>query len=138
MNFSALDHYTFPNLDVECTCKLCTQWRQARGVFDEAKMLTNDHTRSCMCWRCKKRRGLQQEFLAASSKRELFCELSYHASRHPAYGKHLMNWAMKEINQEQSNGWWATFGQSYPLSFWFARFQSAMSGLVSGASGLAA
>jgi hypothetical protein len=125
--FSPLEHYVFPTLDVECCCDLCQNWRTERVAFDEIKAVTFNHDRACMCWRCKKRRRLQQSFLAASSKRELFCELSWHAARHAkTYGPRLMVWVTGEImDNTVTDGWWATLGQSYPISYWLLRFQSA-------------
>lgn len=138
--YTPLRHYQFPALDVECCCAICRSWRVEREAFDTIKALTYDHQRSCFCWRCKQRRQKQQSFLAAASKRELYCELSWHASRHAGtYGPVLMKWVSKEITKE-TDGWWATFGQSYPLSYWLARFQSAITNVVSGlaVSGIAA
>ena len=128
--FSPLNHYVYPVLDVECTCSLCSVWRTQRDAFDEIKTITFNHQRSCMCWRCRRRRQLQQGFLAAASKRELYCEMSWHASRHPkSYGPQLMDWVRNEIvTNSESAGWWATFGQAYPISYWLARFQSAAYG----------
>lgn len=127
MIYGALNHYVYPQLDVECQCKLCVVWRSERDAFDKFKRLTFDHDRSCMCWRCVRRRQLQQAFLAAAAKRELYCEFSWHASRHPSYGNTLMNWVSQELDaNRETNGWWATLAQAYSLSFWLARFQSSL------------
>ena len=132
--FSPIEHYNYPVLDVQCCCTLCTQWRRQRELFDEIKAVTFDHNRSCMCWRCRRRRQLQQGFLATSARRELYCELSWHASRHAnTYGPQLMSWAAEEIkNWPETDGWWATISQALALSYWLSRFQS--SGVVSGSA----
>lgn len=125
--FSGLSHYNYPQLDIECCCDLCSVWRQQRNLFDEMKRLTWMHNRSCMCWRCRKRREYQNNFLAAAARRELFCEMSFHASRHPSYGPKLMTWVSRELSENtETNGWWATFAQAYSLSFWFSKFQASL------------
>lgn len=125
--YGALNHYVYPVLDVECNCAMCRTWRLERDSFDDLKRQTLSHNRSCMCWRCQKRRQHQQSFLAAAAKRELYSEMSYHAANHPSYGPQLMNWVSTEIeNDVETDGWWATLAQAYPLSYWFGRFQSSV------------
>lgn len=125
--FSPMEHFVYPILDVECGCAVCQEWRSQRDTFDELKRQTLSHDRSCRCWRCQKRRQHQQSFLAAAAKRELYSEMSYHAANHPSYGPTLMNWVEKEISDnDETDGWWATLAQAYPLSYWFGRFQSSM------------
>lgn len=136
--YQPLEHFVYPVLDIECCCFLCTNWREQRGRFDFYKMLTLDHNRSCMCWRCQHRRILQQGFFAAASKRELYCEMSYHASlKAHSYGMQLMSWTTSVIEQSREpNGWWSTISQALTLTYWLARFQSEtrISG-VEGANG---
>lgn len=125
--YPQLDHYNYPKLDVECACSICMTWRGLRNEFDQMKRLTLTHDRSCMCWRCCRRRSLQSSFLAAAAKRELFCEMSFHAARHPSYGDKLMNWVSLELAQNsETDGWWATLAQAYSLTFWFSRFQDSV------------
>jgi hypothetical protein len=127
MIYEPLEHYSYPQLDVECSCNLCTDWRQHRDLFDEMKRLTWTHNRSCMCWRCRKRREYQNKFIAAASRRELYCEMSFHASRHPSYGPRLMAWVSRELAENtETNGWWSTLGQAYSLTFWFSKFQESI------------
>ena len=132
-----LSHFNYPRLDVECMCNLCQNWRLWRKDYDHYKNLTADHSRSCLCWRCGKRRIAQQHFLAMASQRELYCELSYHASQHEkSYGPSLMSWIQHELRvNEASVGWWATIAQAKTLTHWFMRFQASTfcpSGAVSG------
>jgi hypothetical protein len=143
-SFAPLEHFDYVRLDVQCCCPICTEWRTHRDSFEKYRLLTFTHNRSCICWRCRKKRQLQQKFLGASARRELYCEMSYHAARHPKYGSQLMHWVSDELEQsELSDGWWATFGQSYTLTYWFSKFQSTFCYLASGtgtmsASGIAA
>jgi hypothetical protein len=127
ISYPPLEHYDYPSLDVACCCQLCTDWRHQRDFFDEMKRLTWTHNRSCMCWRCRKRREHQNNFLAAASRRELYCEMSFHASRHPNYGPKLMTWVSRELAEStETNGWWSTLAQAYSLSFWFSKFQGSL------------
>src|SRR4029077_1145303 len=82
----------------------------------------------CMCWRCRKRREYQNNFLAAASRRELYCEMSFHAAAHKkTKAPQLMNGVSKELPENpETNGWWSTLAQAYSLSFWFSRFQSSL------------
>lgn len=125
--FAPLNHFVYPVLDVECCCALCVTWRRKRDDFDEMKRLTLTHNRSCMCWRCRKRREYQTGFLAAAAKREFYSEMSFHANSHPAYGARLMQFAAETLqNNTESDGWWSTLAQAYSLSYWFAQFQASL------------
>lgn len=125
--YAPLNHYVYPVLDVECCCWICSEWRRQRDLFDDMKRLTLTHTRSCMCWRCRKRREHQNSFLAAASRRELYSEMSFHAAHNKSYGPVLMNWISRELAEStETDGWWSTLAQAYSLSLWFSKFQGAV------------
>lgn len=120
------EHYCYPILNVECTCYFCNEWREKRTKFEQFKRMTAKHTRSCFCWRCCKKRDLQVVYLSALHKRDVFCELSWHASKHrDTYGPTFMKWVETELmNDKLGDGWWSTRSVYYPLYYFFHRFET--------------
>jgi len=133
-----LHHYDYPVLDVECTCAFCADWREKRTDFDKWKALTRSHKRSCFCWKCCRRRDAQTEYLASFNKRDVYCELSWYASKHEkTYGPTLINWVEAALlNDTLGSGWWSTRAPYYPLYHFLHKFQTAHSAAMPAVSGL--
>lgn len=136
--FDHCAHYDYPQLDVSCTCKYCADWREKRRSFDHAKALTSDHSISCYCWRCVARRDLQTSYLAALNKRDIYCEISWHASKHKdSYGPTLMQWIDVVLQSDElGEGWWYTRAPYFPLRHFLYRFQAVFSTKIPAVSGM--
>lgn len=129
-----LSHYDYPILDVECCCAICNEWRTKRLDYDNAKRMIRNHSRSCYCWKCCKSRELQIEYLAAQGKRDLYCEMSWHAKDIP-HGKTLMAWLQKELTDSQETpGWWAKTSPCFSLGHWVYKFKMHVTSLAASGS----
>lgn len=123
---STLEHFDYVRIDVECTCSICTEWRQTRIEFESMKRLIKNHDRSCFCWKCCRVRELQIHYLAIQSKRDIYCEMSWHASKAPKTGGKLMEWLEKELlTSDETPGWWAKISPCFSLGHWLWKFQVA-------------
>lgn len=143
--FSAdpLNHFDYPTLDDRCFCEICVIWRSARERYDALLALVAGHARSCRCADCKAMRRSRTHYHGAVNRRDLYCELSYHAAgrppngdavnpRPPAWGMHLMQWVKAEVlNPAIGAGWWEGRAPYMPLASWLNRFTAAV-GAVSG------
>lgn len=135
---SMLNHHDYPRLDVECCCSICTQWRSKRVEYEKLRRLVRPHSRSCFCWKCCRLRELQIEYLAIQNKRDIYCELSWHAS-HVSGGLHFMNWLQTELlTSRETPGWWAKSSPCFSLGHWVYLYKQAVTALCSGVSGMAA
>lgn len=137
-SFDSLHHFDYDRLDVECACSICVSWRLKRTEFEHRKALTKGHHRTCYCWRCIQKRKAQTEYLAIFNKRDVYCELSWYASKNEkTYGKYLAYWAETVVSSDKiSSGWWATRSVYYPLYHFLHQFERAYSSKVPSVSGL--
>jgi len=132
MSDSRLEHHDYPRLDVECCCRICKEWRERRVEYESLRRFVNHHSRSCFCWKCCRTRELQIEYLAVQNKRDVYCELSWHASKHNN-GSVMMKWLEKELMESDlSDGWWAKTSPVFSLGHWVWLFKEHVrtSGIV--------
>lgn len=136
--YGPMNHYDYPVLNVECECYFCSEWRSKRAEFDRWKKLTKGHARTCYCWRCCNRRDAFISFNAISSKREVYCELSWYASHNTKYGPQLMSWLSNGLRKEgeDRDGWWSTRSVYYPLYHFLHQFQQAHLNVIPAVSGM--
>jgi hypothetical protein len=138
MTLGPLNHHEFPRVDIECTCNLCSDWREKRVEYETIRKFVYNHSKSCFCWKCCKCRELQLKYLAAQNKRDVYCELSWHFSKHPA-GPRFMGWLENELlTSEETDGWWSKTAPIYSLSHWVYLFKESLAAAVTGVSGVAA
>ena len=131
---SPLEHYSM--LDApDCGCGTCADWEQRRAEFVEAATLVpKDHKWTiCACPDCRLVGRIQLNYLAATNRRDLLIEMSFHARYHSRHGALIMAWLANEMkNPAYTINWCAQEMSRYPLERWISRCEMAVSGLVSG------
>lgn len=127
-----LAHYDYPTLDRTCNCPVCEDWRQKERLHEEARAVVEGHGRSCMCADCKHMRELARAHHAARNRREVFCEMSYHAGLGDLPDREAaMTWVYAHVmSSEMSDGWWSKRAPYYPMEHWF---REAAKGIRTGA-----
>lgn len=132
-----LQHYDYPALDQVCTCLICVDWRKKRAVFHDAQIRVDGHDRSCMCADCKAMRSVRTAFHAADERRNLFCEVSFHASEKSLPdGVRVMEWLHDELTSgRRTDGWWEGRAPYYPLSYWFMQAKKGVMSMAVAVSG---
>jgi hypothetical protein len=113
--YGPLEHYDYGVLDRHCLCDLCLEWRAAQRTWHEYQ----DNKRK----NPQDRIAHRSTYLAAVSRRDLYCESSWHASEN-RWGEDYMDWISRQITEtaERSKYWWRTEGLSSPLLYWFRQF----------------
>lgn len=134
-NISPLNHFEYALLDIECTCNICTNWRDKRMAYEQMKRLVKTHSMSCFCWRCCKARELHTQCSAMQNKRDIYCEVSWHLSLSKVpNGKNFMkNLEQELIKSEESVGWWAKIAPCMSIDHWLWVFSTGtpqVSGIV--------
>jgi hypothetical protein len=113
--YGPLEHYDYGILDEHCLCPLCLEWRAAQSVWlnHQGRKRGDPQTRI----------ALRSTYLAAVSRRDLYCESSWHASSN-RWGEDYMEWITQQITESlgRTKQWWHTEGLSSPLLFWFKQF----------------
>jgi hypothetical protein len=132
---SLLEHYAM--LDApECGCSICLDWEQRRLEFVEAvPLIPKGHKWTiCGCPRCRFVGRLQLNYLAATNRRDLLIEMSFHARYHSRHGNAVMAWFEREMrNPAYTDNWCAQEMSRFPVERWIKRCEMAVSGFVSGA-----
>lgn len=113
--YGPLEHYDYGILDEHCLCELCLEWRAAQTVW-----LKHQGTKKVDA---QARIAFRSTYLAAVSRRDLYCESSWHASENK-WGEDYMEWVTRQITEtaDRSKNWWRTEGLSSPLLYWFRLF----------------
>jgi hypothetical protein len=128
-----LQHADYPNLDNECECEICVDWRQKHAAYQDAAIIVADHSRSCCCPDClemRKRRGLYD---AAMNRRDLYISVSWHAAQRKGSGSKLMIWIQREMKKPgRSEGWWSKRSPYYSTASWLLAFERSVTAMVSG------
>jgi hypothetical protein len=107
MQFLPTEHYDYDELEW-CTCELCERQR-ALGVSYRA-LTDGYHGQSG--------KETKIAFMAASNKRDIYCELSFRMRDEPD-ALPFMRWVFTELtHSEKSNGWWAIRAANYlPINY---------------------
>lgn len=128
--FGALEHYNYPQLDQQCICLICHDWR------------TTFRT-----WRSAPRNfKLRSAYLAANNRRDLYCECSWHAKFSDEMfpeivGQQFMIWIRRIIDDRNERGdcWWEGRAPYLTLAFWMFLYRKSfflspdtLAGLLSG------
>jgi len=128
------DHYDMLDEKV-CGCYICTDWTQRRKEFTDAlQHVPKGHKWTiCACPSCRFVGRMQLNLLAASNKRDLFIEMSFHARYHSNYGDIIMLWVERELkNPQYTDNWCAQEMSRFPMERWIKRCEQAVSGQISG------
>jgi len=131
---SPLEHYSM--LDAECGCSTCMDWETRRAEFVEAVTLVpKGHKWTiCACPDCRFVGRIQLNYLAATNRRDLMIEMSFHARYHSRHGREVMAWLDQEMrNPSYTTNWLAQELSRFPVERWIKRCEMAVSGFVSGA-----
>lgn len=131
---SAEEHYGF-NESADCGCAICTDWTTRRAEFIAvAGLVPKGHKWTvCGCDSCRFVGRFQMNLLAATNRRDLLIEMSFHARFHSLHGEHVMAWFSKEIrNPSYTDNWCAQEMSRYPVERWLMRCEMAVSGMVGG------
>jgi hypothetical protein len=132
---SLQDHYAF--LDApECGCATCRDWELRRAEFVTAsKLVPKGHKWTiCGCHACRFVGRIQLNYLAATNRRDLVIEMSFHARYHSRHGGLVMSWVEREMqNPVYTVNWCAQEMSRFPMERWLKRCEMAVSGVVSGA-----
>ena len=118
-----------------CGCGVCAPWRQTREEYIAALALTpKGHKWStCTCSICRFIGRVHLNFLAATNRRDLLIEMSYHAGQHSSYGAQVMDWFNAEMQQPfYTVAWCAQEMGRRPVVYWLQKCASAVSGIVGG------
>lgn len=137
---SPLEHYSMLD-SPDCGCDTCADWEQRRVEFVEAANLVPKGHRwtICGCPDCRFVGRIQLNYLAATNRRDLLIEMSFHARYHSRHGSLIMAWLARELqNPTYTINWCAQEMSRYPLERWINRCEMAVSGVISGAVFLAA
>jgi hypothetical protein len=132
---SALDHYNMLD-EPSCSCDICVDWHTRRDEFVQvAKLIPKGHKWTvCGCDNCRFVGRIQLNFLAASNRRDLLIEMSFHARYHSNHGQTVMGWLIDELQKPvYTVNWCAQEMSRFPMARWIQRCEHAVSGLVSGA-----
>jgi hypothetical protein len=127
---SALEHYPFAE-NADCGCDVCLDWNRHRGEFIEVgRLVPKGHKWStCDCVTCRVIGRIHLNFLAATNRRDLLIEFSFHSP----FGEQVMAWLSNEMRKSvYTVNWCAQEMSRYPLEWWMRRCQVALGPVVSG------
>jgi hypothetical protein len=125
--YGPLEHYNYQVLDKDCSCRVCEDWRNKKAVVEKRGDLYTRVTRTDAL-------DARLSYFAAATRRDLYCESSYHATRN-WWGPYFMNWldgVTIEVDKTDRN-WWNRVASRLPLLWWFRQFDLAQSPSMSGA-----
>lgn len=111
-------HFNYDELDIDCKCRLCSDYFDAREVHQYLAAETVDHKWRCGCAMCKEKRKAYMTLLATANKRDLYSELSFlaHDKRD---GDGFLLWTLDKVTSRYKGmGWWANHSAKLTLGHW--------------------
>lgn len=144
--YPPLNHYDYRILDIECRCQVCHDWRMKQQAFQKLVPPTAGHARNCACHDCWVKMRARSAYIAASNRRDLYSESSWHASQITDHncafdaalsaqgsgmGLHFMKWVQGQL-RARGDGWWVISAPYRAVSDWIDDFTAAAvaSGIV--------
>jgi hypothetical protein len=137
--FDPLDHYDYGEIDLQCSCGLCADWRKKLSDlqrFQSYLPRKNCEHESCHpdlkgpCSDCKLALRSRMTYLAALNRRDLYSECSFHASNMepPIVGEAFMRWvrAVVDDSTTRPDGWWTNKAPYLPMQFWITMFRQSV------------
>lgn len=120
----------------DCGCATCMEWEMRRAEFvATTSLVPKGHKWTvCACPACRFVGRIQLNYLAATNRRDLLIEMSYHARHHSSHPDIVMAWLDKEMRRpDYTVNWCAQEMSRFPVERWMKRCEMAVSGVVSGA-----
>ncbi len=124
VEFGPLEHYDYDQIET-CDCLFCRDYRRLMKVYHKTLKYCDGHKKRCKCKRCVIMKRARVNFIAVSSKRDVYSEFSYMMRGDPM-GSEFMRWLREFIETyEQTLGWWYSRSACVPRKFWIMRFYKA-------------
>lgn len=125
-----IEHFNYDVMDVDCRCRLCDDYRQAKQTYEGTKRERSRHSRFCRCEHCIGHRDRLVDFLAASNRRETYSELSFILASGPVphrQARECLRWFYGLATDADYNTrtWWALNSPQCTLSKWMELFEAA-------------
>ena len=131
---SALEHYSMRDTEA-CSCATCAEWQRRRAEFVAAvRFVPKGHKWSiCSCPTCRFIGRIQLNLLAATNRRDLLIEMSFHARYHSRHGEPIMAWLETEMaSPRYTVNWCAQEMSHYSVEWWMRRCETAIGVVASG------
>ena len=133
MIYDPLNHHEYNEIDA-CLCSVCGNWRLALESYREAQGNTglkegrpkDGETRARRDVKLMMRR--RSVYMAAVNRREVYCEISWHAAR-MSNGAEIMAW-LKEQIEARGDNWWEIHAPQMTIGEWMAAYYRATVGIV--------
>jgi len=123
--FDPLEHFDYGELDLHCCCAICEEWRSSLAAMKLIEPIKQKYGNNCSKLQDPtvipfvKARSI---YHAALNRREMYCELSYHAAQNKNGGA-LMDWAGNLIlDRKRADSWWERYGNEVSLGYWLTLF----------------
>lgn len=131
--FPPLDHYDWTVIEKECGCAVCEAERACLSLMNALVVATSDHKVRCKCELCRKRAIARTSYFAASERRTLYSESSFHA-REGRLGQGFMDWIITVLeDKSKTDGWWMIQAPWKHMGNWFLDYsRSQAAPVVSG------
>lgn len=124
--YPPLDHSDYSVVDLECNCSICTEWRHRFEQAQVAIAQTYGHERDCYCADCCEMRKLHGSYHASNNRRDLYCEIAFHAIDHPN-SDDMMTWIEKVIcdSRKYTEAWWYSESPKVRIDVWLGAYERA-------------
>lgn len=124
MLFDPLNHYDYWLINTFCECQLCLEWRLAREAFAVEQKKTG-RLQDMFGHTTAEWRESMMVYTAISLKRDLYCEMSFHAAyTYSASGREIMEWVAAAIaDPKRTPGWWTHRGVGLSIDYWVFAFK---------------
>ncbi len=121
MEYGPLEHYDYDQIET-CDCLFCRDYRSLMRVYHRTLKYCEGHKKRCKCKRCIVMKRARVNFIAVSSKRDVYSEFSYMMKSDPR-GAEFMTWLREFIERyDQTLGWWYARSSCVPRRFWIMKF----------------
>jgi hypothetical protein len=130
--FPPLDHYDYGDLDAQCICMVCLEWRTQLSRLQSLQERITHHGKACKCALCTQAMKARSAYLAALNRRDLYCESSWHASEMlPRLGEHFMQWLGGQLadRRARDDRWWENWAPHLPIAYWQRCWRNSVLGL---------
>lgn len=128
-DFPPIVHFDYDETEANCRCRLCDDYRQAKIVYQAARVERSKHHRVCKCEMCAHHLSSLMQHLAASNKREVYSELSFvlawGPSPDPRAGECLRWFYGRAFDLDYRKPmWWAISSGHRTLRAWINAFEN--------------
>lgn len=130
MIFDPLNHSEYSEIDKSCLCAVCANWRASLDAYLDAQNCTGlKEGRPKRGSEMRSERDVKammsrrSVYMAAVNRREVYCEISWHAVR-MSNGADIMSW-LKEQLAARSDNWWEISAPQMTIGEWMAAYYRA-------------